>query len=61
MEFKNDSNDDYGYEPDEEEEVACDTVFLDISDDEVEARCVNVWTYVTNPFSDQRKTPLMEF
>ena len=56
-----DSNDDYGYEPDEDEEVASDTVFSDTSDDEIEARWVNEWTYVTDTFSDLRKTPFMEF
>lgn len=33
----------------------------DISDDEVEARCVNAWTYVTDPFSDHHKTSLRDF
>ena len=61
MECDSDSNDDYNYEQEEEEGITSNTDLSDVFDDEIEARCVKEWTYVTDPFSDQCKTPLTEF
>ena len=61
MGCESDSSDDYSCEPKEKEEVSRDTDFSDVSDDKIEVRCVNEWTYITDLFLDQCKTPLMEF
>ena len=57
MECESDSSEDNNYE----QEVTSDTDFSDISEDKIKAMCVNEWTYVTDPLSDKRKTPLTEF
>lgn len=61
MECDSDSGDEYSYEEEEEETDTSDTDLSDISDEAIEAKCIDGWTYVIDPFSDHRKTPLNEF
>lgn len=62
MEYESsNSDDDPCHVPTEEDDDMSDTDFSDISDEEVEAKWLDVEIYIEDPFSYHRKSSVTEF